>query len=215
MQIYSRLFKATIDLDGYENTDTNIIIKHSALDQYARDLGFIDSKYEIISCDIEHSVVLCTLTYRGPSAEQGIVRTATALGETCKNILSGSFENYPTMTAMEMAFDRAMIKLLVLPSNTYSVLEFLRNCDTANISGTYPGNTDVANRVLSFGPFSNRSYTVRKAFEVAQKDPQSKATLDIYLSKNISEEKDPVKRDDLIAIKRYANGINWNREDRG
>ena len=214
MQIYSRLLRATIDLDGYVNTDTNIILKHSALDQYARDLGFIDSSYEIISSEMDHSVVLCTLTYRGP-AEQGILRTATALGETSKGVLSGSFENYPTMTAMEMAIDRAMIKLLVLPSNTYSVLEFLRNCDTANISGTFPGNTDVAGRILSFGPFANRSYTVRKAFEIAQKDPQSRATLDIYLSKNISEEKDPLKRDDLIAIKRYANEINWNREDRG
>ncbi len=124
MQIHSSLLHAYVELDAYVNNDENIIITHKTLADYIQRLtegDSIDVDYDVVKAEMTHSVVMCRLRYKN--------KKIVEFGETTKETLGKKFYNYPVITAQEQAFDRAVIKLLELPDNCYSVLEFLRNCD--------------------------------------------------------------------------------------
>ncbi len=124
MQIHSNLLHAYVELDAYVNNDQNIIITHKTLVDYIQRLterDSIDVDYDVVKAEMTHSVVMCRLRYKN--------KKIVEFGETTKETLGKKFYNYPVITAQEQAFDRAVIKLLELPDNCYSVLELLRNCD--------------------------------------------------------------------------------------
>mgnify|MGYP000673963172 CR=1 FL=1 len=104
-------------------------------------------------------------------------------------------QGFEDRAAIANRFDRAAIKYLGLPSNTYSTFEppyFTENAIRI---------PDPANYVLGFGIFRNR--TVQQAFEEAKYNEASHATMDLYLHIDPATEKDPVKREGLYAIQQY------------
>lgn len=130
MDIYSEFLDASIELDGYVNNEQNLIIKHSSLYSYLNEK--VDVHYDIIESSVEHGVVLCTMTHR--IAGKKIVE----IGETTRELLPDKFKCYPVTIAFEIAFDRAAIKMLHLPVNTYSTLEFLWNTRSDNVPNYIP-----------------------------------------------------------------------------
>ena len=130
MDIYSKFLDASIELDGYVNNEQNLIIKHSSLYSYLNEK--VDVHYDIIESSVEHGVVLCTMTHKIAGKE------IVEIGETTRELLPDKFKCYPVTIAFEIAFDRAAIKMLHLPVNTYSSLEFLWNTRIDNVPGYMP-----------------------------------------------------------------------------
>lgn len=203
MEIFSQLINGKIQLDGYESVGKNYIVYHNALEAFIRSFSDIKDDYRVIDTDVKHSVVICTLT------SEKFARQVTAMGETCPETLSGSFCHYPTMTAMEIAFDRAAIKFLQLPTITYSNLEFLINTEKKELPGL--GGKDEGDYILNFGAFTGKGLSVRQAFDLSGADDSMAATLKLYLSKTTSDIRDEIERNGVVAIQRYAAQL--QRED--
>lgn len=200
MEIYCGLFNAKIDLDGEVNVQKNMILTHKSLKDYISRLEDVSINYDYIRTDCEHSIVACRMSsvqYR---------RSVIEIGETQSEFLPDNFKKIPFMTAFSMAFDRAAIRFLKLPTNAYSFLEFYRNAEPPTLSF---GNVDDPNLVLQFGIYTNMRVTVHNAFEWAKKDETAKANLKLYLAANPYEKKDAKERDGLLALQRYAQKINW------
>ena len=115
MELYSNLLGTTVSIDGYLNAANQILLTHRGIKDFARGMmEQIKTCYTVISSDPDHSVVLCRASYRDI--------TVTEMGETLK--LADIYAKLPTLTAFNIAFDRAIISILGFPSNVYSVLEF-------------------------------------------------------------------------------------------
>lgn len=207
MNVYSENLDALIELEGWVSQDQNIILTHKSIDKYAR-RHEIDAHYDVIRSERDHAVVMCTVTCKSSDLPVARCLKATELGEVVKENLDNVFVYYPVMTAMEMAFDRAMIKLLMLPSNTYSVLEFRKFCESP-LPAPQKGNSDYSKWVLSFGQFRQRNITVANLFDCAKRDNSTRATLKLYLSRKLEEIKNENERKDILAIQGYAKQINW------
>lgn len=219
MQIYSGLVNARIELDGYINNESNLIITHKSLVDYlARMKDTINISYTVIKAELDHAVVMCELTSRM------LDKKVTELGETTRETLGNHFANYPVITAQEMAYDRAAIRFLQLPDNCYSVLEFIRNSFGINNllleqneyleNGQERGSLseekpELKNFIVDFGIFKGNGCTVEQVFEQARKDKKVKATLDIYLSKNVADIGNKTERYSILALQRYATKIGY------
>ena len=171
----------------------NIRLTHTSISAYmSRTFPQMSMEFDVRSTDVNHAVVVCRLRSK---IFDGSVRTVTEIGETSASLLPDKFKGYPVQVAQYIAFDRAAIKYLGLPSNTYSTFEppyFTENAIRI---------PDPANYVLGFGIFRNR--TVQQAFEEAKYNEASHATMDLYLHIDPATEKDPVKREGLYAIQQY------------
>ena len=191
--IQSTLFNGVIDLVGYTDMQGNIRLTHTSIYAYmSRTFPQMSMEFDVRSTDVNHAVVVCRLRSK---IFDGSVRTVTEIGETSVSLLPDKFKGYPVQVAQYIAFDRAAIKYLGLPSNTYSTFEppyFTENAIRI---------PDPANYVLGFGIFRNR--TVQQAFEETKYNEASHATMDLYLHIDPATEKDPVKREGLYAIQQY------------
>lgn len=208
MQIHSGLLNAQIELDAYTNNEKNIIVTHKALVAYVSQMRDIFVEYEVIKAEREHAVVICSLFSKQFDKKQ------IEFGETTKETLGKSFSNYPVITAQEMAFDRAAIKLLQLPNNCYSVLEFLKNAEKPaqekpNSQKQNQKKADVKDFIVEIGIFAGTGATVQQIFEQAQKDKKIQATLDLYLSKDASSISAKQERFSIFALQKYAKQVNY------
>lgn len=165
--IQSTLFNGVIDLVGYTDMQGNIRLTHTSIYAYmSRTFPQMSMEFDVRSTDVNHAVVVCRLRSK---IFDGSVRTVTEIGETSASLLPDKFKGYPVQVAQYIAFDRAAIKYLGLPSNTYSTFEppyFTENAIRI---------PDPANYVLGFGIFRNR--TVQQAFEEAKYNEASHATM--------------------------------------
>lgn len=150
MKIFSKLLNAEVELDGWKNNELNIVVTHKALEDFwlnSNDNLQVD--YDIKAAGMDHAVVVCCLV------SERFEKRITEIGEVTEHLLSkveDSFRDYPVLTAKEIAFDRAMIRYLMLPSNTYSVLEFLRNArKDFEETGCFPTAPDPQEELALYG----------------------------------------------------------------
>ena len=119
--IQSTLFNGVIDLVGYTDMQGNIRLTHTSIYAYmSRTFPQMSMEFDVRSTDVNHAVVVCRLRSK---IFDGSVRTVTEIGETSASLLPDKFKGYPVQVAQYIAFDRAAIKYLGLPSNTYSTFE--------------------------------------------------------------------------------------------
>ena len=226
MELYSSLIGKKVAIDGYQDVGGNTLLKRRGLKEVADTLP-LKVKYKVISNDPAHSVVLCKMKYKDGNK----VCKSSAIGEVVapKDI----YEKYPTTTAFNMAYDRALVSLLGLPSCTYSTLEFYseENKDLMTASNTEnaladnpeptseqerpaqvqdekpkPAVIPVKDFVLNFGTFVGKGLTVEQVFTQAAYDKAMASSIRVYLAEEIPpKEKDNAdKRYGLIALKKYA-----------
>ena len=107
------VFSSTLNKNIPVKTNGKInIIKHATLDAIANELQ-INTKFDIISSDINHAVVLCVAEYNKMKV--------TTIGESVKETLfSDEEKRYPVTIAWNRAYDRCVIKLLKLTENAFS-----------------------------------------------------------------------------------------------
>ena len=191
------LFNGTIDLVGYTDMQGNIRVTHTSLYAYmSKSFPNMSIDFDVKSVDINHAVVVCRLRSK---IYDGSERTITEIGETSVSLLPEKFKAYPVQMAQFIAFDRASIKYLGLPSNTYSTFEPPYFTDNAM---RVP---DPHNHILRLGVYGGRNMTVQQAFEEAKYNEALHATLDLYLHIDPATEKDPEKREDLYALQQYLS----------
>lgn len=193
--IQSTLFNGVIDFVGYTDMHGNIRITHTSIYAYmSKTFPNMSIGFDVRSADVNHAVVVCRLCSK---IFDGSIRTVTEIGETSLTLLPDRFKEYPVQVAQYIAFDRAAIRYLGLPSNTYSTFEppyFTE--DAVRIP-------DPANYILGFGVYAKRNMTVQQAFEEAKYNEAAHANLNLYLHIDPATEKDPVKREGLFALQQY------------
>lgn len=193
----SSLFNGTIDLVGYTDMQGNIRVTHTSLYAYmSKTFPQMSMDFDVKSADVNHSVVICRLQSK---IYDGSIRVVTEIGETSMSLLPDKFKEYPVQVAQRIAFDRASIKYLGLPSNTYSTFE------PPYFTGTAIRIPDPQNYILGFGVYVNRNMTVQQAFEEAKYNEAAHATLELYLHIDPATEEDPVKREGLYALQQYLS----------
>lgn len=206
MEIYSGLTCSKINIHGWETLNQEVVVAHRGLYDYIQEMhADINVSYNVLACNPDHAVVLCTLKSKSYNRE------ITEIGETCKNTLDGAFKFYPVTTAYEIAFDRAVIKFLVLPSNTYSSLERIKSLDippAGNRQGEpcqYNGKPDAGDYRIEIGTF--QGMVVRDVFNRAKVDSSIEAALRIYLSKDSKIIADSRERFMVTALKTYQQRL--------
>ena len=127
MKVKSNFFKREFDVDIFdkeENGKLIHVIKHDSLRHvYLNQLTGVKATYHPVVSDINHSVVMCNIT-----DNKG--RSITEVGESLEATLTDDIsKNYPTLTAFQRAFDRAMIAYLdlegkVLSNQLFSLVDF-------------------------------------------------------------------------------------------
>lgn len=194
--IQSSLFNGTIDLVGYTDMHGNIRVTHTSIYAYmSKAFPNMSMEFDVRSTDINHAVVVCRLRSK---IYDGSIRTITEIGETSVSLLPDKFKGYPVQIAQYISFDRAAIKYLGLPCNTYSTFE------PPYFTQEAVRFAEPQNYILNFGVFANRNLTVQQAFEEAKYNEAAHATMELYLHIDPSTEKDPVKREGLYALQQYV-----------
>ena len=118
MNVYSKRLDKEIELRTEKYGDLELISHQSLVDVFS-ELDGVDITYDVVSSDLRHSVIFGTI-----SDDKG--NRVTELGEALDASLSNDIARmYPTTMAFTRAFDRAVVKYLMLPGKNYSNTEIL------------------------------------------------------------------------------------------
>lgn len=72
---------------------------------------------------------------------------------------------------------------------------------------------NVKDYVVNVGIFSNTGLTVQEVFKQAEKDVKIRATLELYLSKNVADIKIQKERYGIAALQKYAKQIGYKKSN--
>ena len=118
MNVYSKRLDREIELRTEKYGDLELISHQSLVDVFS-ELNGVDITYDVVSSDMRHSVIFGTIT-----DDKG--NRVTELGEALDASLANNIARmYPTTMAFTRAFDRAVVKYLMLPGKNYSNTEIL------------------------------------------------------------------------------------------
>jgi len=118
MNVYSKRLEKDIELQTEKYGDLELISHQSLVDVFSG-LDGVDITYSVISSDTRHSVIFGTI-----SDSKGI--RITEIGEALDASLANDISRmYPTTMAFTRAFDRALVKYLMLPGKNYTNSEII------------------------------------------------------------------------------------------